>query len=144
MGVKEWVTFIKESRDWCMSKCCLIDYCLIERYDDDDDDDDNNDSIDKIKAMNLLWCINKFWSINYHLIEKCDNDDDDSIDKAETMSLLRRLYDESMRTLLISWISAWYYIQEIKNDCVYYIERIIEKKDCSWFYRNIFNVDKLY
>ena len=40
MKFNEWVTFIKESRDWCINKCWLIDCRLIERCDDGDDDGD--------------------------------------------------------------------------------------------------------
>ena len=51
MRFNEWVTFIKESRDWCASKYRSTDCRLIERRDDDDDDDD---TIIDAAAMNVL------------------------------------------------------------------------------------------
>ena len=61
------------------------------------------------------WRASKYRSIDYHLIERHDDDDDDdddndSIDKAKAMNLFRRLWNESMRILLIFQVSMWYYI----------------------------------
>ena len=54
MKFNKWVIFIKESRDWHMSKYCSIDYCLIKRYDNNDDDDDG---VIDITVMNSLRCL---------------------------------------------------------------------------------------
>ena len=48
MKLKKWVIFIKKSRNWYTNKCWLIDYHLIEKYDDDNDDDNDNKVIDII------------------------------------------------------------------------------------------------
>ena len=90
------------------------------------------------------WCASKYRSTNYHLIERYDDDDDDLADKAEAMNLLRRLYDESMKILLTSWMSIWYCIQEVKNDYAYCVEEIFI--DSSWLNlrRNFSNVLSLY
>ena len=34
MRFNEWTIFIKESRDWCVSKWCSKDNCLIKNHDD--------------------------------------------------------------------------------------------------------------
>ena len=52
MKLNEWITFIKESRDWHASKCWSIDYCLIKKYNNDDNDNDNK-AIDT-KVTNIL------------------------------------------------------------------------------------------
>ena len=90
MRFNEWVILIKRLRDWCINKCQLIDYYLIEKYDDDDDDNDDDNSINKARAINLLWYINKCWLINYYLIEKYNNNDnnDDLINKIKVINLL--------------------------------------------------------
>ena len=110
MRFNEWLTFIKESRNWCASKCRSADCCLIERRDDDDDDDDDDDSADKARAMNLL----------------------------------RYLWNESMRILLTSWISAWHHMREVTSDCAYCMREVVEKEDCSWFWMNFYNVRWLW
>ena len=109
MRFNEWVIFIKESRNWCASKCWSINYCLIEKCDNDDDDNDNDDSVNKTKIMNLLWHINKYRSIDCCLIEKYDNDDDNNnndnlVNKVRVISFFWCLWNELMRILLISWI----------------------------------------
>ena len=49
MRFNEWITFIKESRDWHTNKCYSISCCLIEKCDND------NDEVIDIITMNLLW-----------------------------------------------------------------------------------------
>ena len=91
------------------------------------------------------WRASKYRSIDYCLIERHgdddgDDDNDDLVDKAEAMNLFRCLWNESMKILLISWISAWYYIWEMIDDYIYYIKRIFNKRILSWFWINLFNI----
>ena len=50
--LNKWVIFIKKSRNWYINKYWLINYYLIKKY-----DNDNDNSINKIKAINLLQCL---------------------------------------------------------------------------------------
>ena len=92
------------------------------------------------------WHASKCQSIGCCLIERCDDDDNDSVNKAKAINFLRCLYDDSMRILLTSWISVWYWILEVIDDHICFIEEILKVKIMvdSWLLRNLSNIHWLY
>ena len=93
------------------------------------------------------WYANKYQSTDYCLIKRYDNDnDDDIVIDIVVMSVLWCLWDDSVRILLTSWISARHRVREIMNDCAYYIEKVFIKSSRSELnlWRNLSNVCWLY
>ena len=118
MKLNEWTIFIKESRDWRASKCRSIECDLIERRGDDDDDDDGDDG----------------------------SDSDSGAISTAAVGFLRCLWDDLVRTLLASRISARRRVRGVTSDCAYYVEGVFieSSRSESNLWRNLSNVHRLY